>query len=336
MRVGITIGRHLVEQEKHFPQATGEFTALLWDLTIAFKIISKEVNKAGLAEILGMTDEENVHGERVRKLDVFAHQTIFKAMDHGGHLCVMASEEHPDILPIPEKFKKGKYVLLYDPLDGSSNIDVNVSVGSIFSILRKQSAGPDGSLQDCLQRGTEQVAAGYAIYGSSTMMVYTTGKGVFGFTLDPSIGEFLLSHPQIRIPLRGSTYSINEGNQSEWDQASRRYIDFLKCGDSGRRYSLRYIGTLVADFHRNLLSGGIFLYPGSYRNPEQPRAKLRLLYEANPLALLAEQAGGKASTGRERILDITPAALHQTVALALGSREEVELYERFCRDYPPA
>lgn len=328
-----TIGRHLVDQEKNFPQATGEFTNLLWDLTIAFKIISKEVNKAGLAEILGVTGSENIHGEEVRKLDVFAHEVIFRAMDHGGHLCLMASEESPDILSIPEKFKKGKYVLLYDPLDGSSNIDVNVSIGTIFSILRKKSPGADGTLEDCLQPGLQQVAAGYVVYGSSTMLVYTTGQGVFGFTLDPSIGEFLLSHPNIHIPGKGAIYSINEGNSATWDPRTQRYIQYLKSGaaNNGKSYSLRYIGSLVADFHRNLLKGGIFLYPASFRRNEKPKPKLRLLYEANPMAFIIEQAGGKATTGEKRILEIVPEKLHQKVPLILGSPWDVDLYERFYR-----
>lgn len=328
-----TVGRHLVDQEKHIPGATGEFTALLWDLTIAFKIISKEVNRAGLAEILGLTGQENIHGEKVRKLDVFAHQTIFRAMDHGGHLCLMASEEDPEIMPIPDKFKKGNYVLIYDPLDGSSNIDVNVSIGTIFSILRRRSRGPEGTLDDFLHPGSEQVAAGYAIYGSSTMLIYTTGRGVFAFTLDPAIGEFVLSHANLHIPSRGSIYSINEGNTEVWDEGTRKYIQFLKTpqANQGKAYSLRYIGTLVADFHRNLIKGGIFLYPASYKSPQQPKAKLRLLYEANPLAFIVEQAGGRASTGTERILDIHPTSLHQTVPLAIGSPEDVALYEKFVR-----
>lgn len=329
-----TIARHLVDQEKHFPQATGEFTRLLWDLTIAFKVISNEVNKAGLVQILGLTGEENVHGEQVRKLDVFAHRTIFKAMDHGGHLCLMASEECPEIMPIPERFKKGKYVLVYDPLDGSSNIDVNVSIGSIFSILRKKSAGSDGTLEDCLQPGTEQVAAGYVIYGSSTMLVYTTGQGVHGFTLDPSIGEFLLSHPNIQIPARGSVYSVNEGNFYSWDTGTQSYIQSLKTSatTNGKPYTLRYIGSLVADFHRNLLLGGIFLYPASRSSGGECKPKLRLLYEANPLAFIVEQAGGKASTGHKRILDIQPTSLHQRIPLAIGSRADVELYEKFLQE----
>ena len=288
-----TIGRHLMEQQKNFADSTGNFTSLMWDLTIAFKVISTEVNKAGLLDVLGLTGETNVHGERVKKLDVFAHDTIFKSMDHGGHLCLMASEESADILPIPAKFKKGKYILLFDPLDGSSNIDVNVSVGTIFSILRRKSEGPDGRLEDCLQPGTEQVAAGYVVYGSSTMLVYTAGGGVHGFTLDPSIGEFLLSHPNIKVPPRGSIYSINEGYHDQWDERTREYIQSLKNSRDGNKpYSLRYIGSLVADFHRNLLQGGIFLYPASYQDPDNPRPKLRLLYEGNPLAFIVEQAGG--------------------------------------------
>ncbi len=328
-----TIGRHLVGQERAFPEATGEFTNLLWDLTIAFKIISKEVNKAGLAEILGLTGRENVHGEEVQQLDEFAHETIYKAMDHGGHLCLMASEEHEEILPIPDRFKKGKYILIFDPLDGSSNIDVNVSIGSIFSILRKQSPGEDGTLEDCLQPGYRQVAAGYVIYGSSTMLVYTSGQGVFGFTLDPSIGEFLISNADIKTPARGKVYSINESYSNYWDEGTRRFIEHIKAGKAGRAYSGRYIGSLVADFHRNLLRGGIFLYPAISKEPGKPKPKLRILYEASPLAFIVEQAGGKASTGRERILDIEPRKLHQRVPLVIGSREDVQLYERFFQEH---
>jgi len=209
MKPFYTIGRHIVEQEKHFPDATGEFTNLLWDLTIAFKIISREVNRAGLADILGMAGRRNVHGEDVLKLDVFAHDVIVRAMEHGGHLCLMASEESPEVIEIPKRYRKGKYILLFDPLDGSSNIDVGISVGTIFSILRKQSPGESGQLQDCLQPGIQQVAAGYVVYGSSTMLVYSTGQGVNGFTLEPSVGEFLLSHPNLKIPEVGSIYAFS-------------------------------------------------------------------------------------------------------------------------------
>ena len=327
----VTIQRHIVEQERLYPRATGDFTGLLWDLTLAAKSISREVNKAGLADILGLTGEINIHGDVVKKLDVYANERICKAMDHGGHLCIMASEENEDVIPIPDEFPKGKYVLLFDPLDGSSNIDANVSVGTIFSIYRKKTTGKEATIEDCLRRGTEQVAAGYIVYGSSTMMVYTTGQGVHGFTLDPSIGEFLLSHENIKIPTKGKIYSINEGNANTWDEGTKKYIAYLKENDSttGRPYSLRYIGSLVADFHRNLLYGGIFLYPADYKDPKKPKAKLRLLYEASPLAFVIEQAGGLASIGKERIMDIQATELHQKVPLIIGSKEDVLTYEKF-------
>jgi len=327
----VTIQRHIVEQERLFPKATGDFTGLLWDLTIAAKTISREVNKAGLADILGLTGEENVHGDAVKKLDVYANERICKSMEHGGHICIMASEENEDVIHIPDEFPKGKYVLMFDPLDGSSNIDANVSIGTIFSIYRRKTTGKEATIEDCLRKGTEQVAAGYIIYGSSTMMVYTTGQGVHGFTLDPSIGEFLLSHENIQIPSKGRIYSINEGNTNTWNEGTKRYIAYLKEKDSAteRPYSLRYIGSLVADFHRNLLYGGIFLYPADYKDPKKPKAKLRLLYEANPLAFIVEQAGGTASTGKERILDIQAAELHQKVPLIIGSKEDVLTYEKF-------
>ncbi|MDR4509695.1 MAG: class 1 fructose-bisphosphatase [Candidatus Brocadiaceae bacterium] len=327
----VTVQRHIVEQEKEHPEATGTFTSLLWDLTIAAKIISREVNMAGLANILGLTGKKNVHGEAVKKLDIYSNEVIIHAMDHGGHLCAMASEENEEFIPIPNKHPKGNYVLMFDPLDGSSNIDANVSVGTIFSIYRKKTPGVEGALEDCLRKGMEQVAAGYIVYGSSTMLVYTTGHGVHGFTLDPGIGEFLLSHENIQIPSRGKTYSINEGNTNTWDENTRKYISYLKEKDAatGRPYSLRYIGSLVADFHRNLLYGGIFLYPKDYKDQAKPKAKLRLLYEAAPLAFIVEQAGGKASTGTERILDIEAKELHQKVPLIIGSKEDVEMYETF-------
>ena len=327
----VTIQRHIIEQERLYPKATGDFTGLLWDLTLAAKTISREVNKAGLADILGLTGEQNVHGEVVKKLDVYANERICKAMDHAGHLCIMASEENEDIIPIPDEFPKGKYVLLFDPLDGSSNIDANVSVGTIFSIHKRKTTGEEATIEDCLRKGAEQVAAGYIVYGSSTMMVYTTGSGVHGFTLDPSIGEFLLSHESIKIPPKGKIYSINEGNANTWDEGTKKYIAYLKESDqtTGRPYSLRYIGSLVADFHRNLLYGGIFLYPADCKDPKKPKPKLRLLYEAAPLAFIVEQAGGIASTGKERIMDIQAAELHQKVPLIIGSKEDVLIYEKF-------
>jgi fructose-1,6-bisphosphatase I len=324
----MTIERHIIEQQKQFPQATGEFSALLYDIAFAAKVISRDVRKAGLVDILGYTGSENVQGEQVRKLDEFADEVIFKAMDHTGRLCVMACEEREDVIPIPDEFKCGHYVLLYDPLDGSSNIDANVSIGTIFSIYRKISSGERGTKEDCLQPGHQQVGAGYVIYGSSTLLVYTAGRGVHGFTLDPTVGEFLLSHENIQIPKRGAIYSVNEGNTNNWDEGMKRYINYIKTPDktAGRPYSSRYIGSLVADFHRNLLYGGIFLYPADKKSP---KGKLRLLYEANPLSFIVEQAGGAGSNGQQRILDLQPADLHQRTPLIIGSHEDVKEAEEF-------
>jgi fructose-1,6-bisphosphatase I len=321
----VNIQTHIAEQQRLHPNASGEFTAMLWDLVLAVKMIAREVRRAGLIDILGAVGTQNVHGETVQKLDLYALDRIIESMAHGGHLCCMASEERTNVIPIPAKYRKGNYVLLFDPLDGSSNIDVNISIGTIFSILRKTSKGDDGCLDDCLQPGLRQLAAGYVIYGSSVMLVYTVGQGVHGFTLDPTVGEFLLSHPNMTIPPRGKTYSINEGNSAAWDPGTANYVKHLKERDSAsnRPYSLRYVGTLVADVHRTLINGGIFMYPAS------PKPKLRLLYEANPMAFLMEQAGGRATTGAQRILEVQPTELHQKVPLVLGSREDVEAYEAF-------
>lgn len=325
----ITIERHIIEQQRRYPQATGALSHILYDIALAAKLISQEVRKAGITEdILGHTGDINVHGEQVRKLDEYAHDVIFRALDHSGHLAVMASEESEDIIPIPEKFSTGNYVLLYDPLDGSANIDANVSVGTIFSLHRKISSGERGSLEDCLQPGMRQVAAGYVVYGSSTMLVYTTGIGVHGFTLDPGIGEFLLSHPEIRIPQPCQRiYSVNEGNSAQWSPEQRRLVDHLKGLDgSSKPYSARYIGSLVADFHRTLLYGGLFMYPGDRKNPQ---GKLRLLYEAAPVAMIAEQAGGRATDGTRPISEIQPEDLHQRTPLFVGARECIDAVERF-------
>ncbi len=319
----ITIDRHILEEERLHPSATGAFSSILYDIALAAKMITREVRQAGLVDILGATDTTNVHGEQVRKLDEYAHEVLFKALDHGGYLCCMASEEAEDVIPIPDRFPKGKYVVLFDPLDGSSNIDSNISVGTIFSIHRKVTPGEDGELADCLQPGRRQVAAGYVIYGSSTMLVYTTGNGVHGFTLDPSIGEFLLSHPDIRIPRPGERYySCNEGYYSRWSPRQQALVDHLKGLDGARPFKGRYVGSLVADFHRTLLHGGLFMYPGDSKNPN---GKLRLLYEAAPLAMVLEQAGGTAIDGERNILDVQPEALHERTPLILGSREYVEL-----------
>jgi fructose-1,6-bisphosphatase I len=331
----VTIEHHILEQQRSFPQATGEFTGLLYDIALAAKIVSREVRKAGLVEILGLTGEKNVQGEQVMKLDAFAHDTLVRMNNRTGRLCVMASEESAGAIPIPAEYPAGRYVLIFDPLDGSSNIDMNVSIGTIFSIHRKISEGPRGTLKDCLQPGYKQAAAGYIIYGSSTMMVYTTGQGVHGFTLDPSVGEFLLSHPHIQIPPRGKYYSTNEGNYAYWSKGVRRYVDHLKSPDevNGRLLSSRYIGSLVADFHRNLLAGGIFIYPADTKDPNKPHGKLRLLYEAAPLAFIAEQAGGRASDGTQDIMQIQPDSLHQRVPLFIGSREDVDQAKAFIREF---
>jgi fructose-1,6-bisphosphatase I len=324
----MTLERFINEQERLFPNATGNFSGLLHDLSLAAKLVWREVCKAGLVNILGTTDRMNVSGDEVRKLDEFADETIYKAMDHGGHLCVMASEENEDILHIPDEYPDGKYVLLYDPLDGSSNIDANITIGSIFSVYRRVSASGRGTLADCLQPGYKQVAAGYIIYGSSTIFVYSTGRGVHGFTLDPTVGEFLLSHESIRIPKRGKIYSLNEGNFSNWDDGVQRYVQYLKEQDTstGRPYSLRYIGTMVGDAHRTLLYGGIFSYPADKKNP---RGKLRLMYECNPMAFIIEQAGGRSSDGKQSILRVQPTSLHEHTPVFLGSEEDVKLCEAF-------
>jgi len=324
----ITIERHFLEQQKQHPGASGSLTAVLNDVAFASKLVRREVVRAGLADILGMAGTTNVQGEEVKKLDLFANERIINAIGQHGRFAIMGSEENEETI-IPPKNETGKYVLLFDPLDGSSNIDVNVSVGTIFSIYRITGDSPaEASLQDCLQKGLKQVAAGYVIYGSSVMMVYTTGNGVHGFTYDPTIGEFLLSHENITIPERGKYYSMNEGSWHQFNQSTKNYIDYLKEEDkaTGRPYSTRYIGSLVADFHRNLLTGGIFIYPATEKHKS---GKLRLMYEANPLAFICEQAGGKASNGKERILDIDPTELHQRTPLYIGSKEDVKVAEAF-------
>jgi fructose-1,6-bisphosphatase I len=319
----VTIERFIIEQERKFPEATGELSGILQDVALAAKMIANKVRSAGLADILGATENDNVQGERQQKLDVLANEIIIKAMDHGGRLCAMASEEEPDIIPIPEGFKTGKYCLLFDPLDGSSNIDVNVPVGTIFSVVRKITRGARGEMEDMLQPGRRQVAAGYVLYGSSTMMVYTTGQGVAGFTLDPSIGEFLLSHPDIRIPEEGRYLSVNDSYEQHWSEPVRALMRRYRGLDGQRKaMNVRYVGSLVADFHRNLLGGGLFAYPA---NAKAHKGKLRLLYEANPLAFICEQAGGAACDGERRILDVNPDELHQRTPLYIGSRKDVEM-----------
>lgn len=325
-RLGVTVSRQIMDSQKLHPEATGELSGLLNELIVAAKIISAEVNMAGLADILGQSGKTNVQGEAVQKLDDFANATIKRRMEQCGYICVMASEEEDGVIPVLDGYE-GKYTLAFDPLDGSSNIDVNVSIGTIFSVHRKLSNGIKGTEEDLLQKGSQQVAAGYIIYGSSTMLVYTTGEGVHGFTLDPSVGEFFLSHLDIRIPDRSKYYSVNEAYTNYWFDGTRKYIEYIKEIDesTGRPYSLRYIGSLVADFHRNLISGGIFLYPRDRKSTDKPEGKLRLLYEAAPMAMIVKEAGGMAITddGRD-ILEIEPVDLHQRVPLIIGCREDVE------------
>jgi fructose-1,6-bisphosphatase I len=317
----------LEEQRRRFPHATGEFSWLLSGITLAAKIIESRVRRAGLSDILGATGEDNVQGEAVQKLDVFANQALLHCLGARGNVAVMASEEDDKPIVVPRDRQHGRYVVVYDPLDGSSNIDVNVSVGTIFAIFRRK---PDprcerDPLTDVLQPGTQQLAAGYVVYGSSTMLVYTAGNGVHGFTLDPAIGAFVISHENIKMPAQGNLYSVNEANADTFPEGYRRFLARLRAGEAGQKYSSRYIGSLVADFHRTLLKGGIFLYPPT---AQHPRGKLRLMYEANPIAFLAEQSGGLATDGDRRILDIAPTGLHQRTPLLVGSRVEMELLKK--------
>ncbi|CAN5643261.1 class 1 fructose-bisphosphatase [soil metagenome] len=325
----ITISRHILEQQLKVPAATGEFSRLLSSLALAAKIISREVNRAGLGEILGAAGYLNVQGEQVTKLDVFAHRVICDLLSRSGRVCIMASEESEAPIEIPDDYPCGKYVVLFDPLDGSANIEINASIGTIFSIHKRITSEGKGTISDCLQKGDRQVCAGYMVYGSSTMLVYTTGQGVHGFTLDPGIGEFLLSHENMQIPAHGKYYSINEGTARHWTAGIANYVNSLKVAETDGLYALRYIGALVADFHRTLLTGGVFLYPA---NTFFPQGKLRLLYEAAPMALIAEQAGGRGTTGSERILNIQPETLHQRVPLIIGSRDDVSTVERFIHE----
>lgn len=321
-----TLDDFIIARQKDIPFATGELSGLLRDIGVAAKLVNREVNKAGLVDILGSHGSTNVQGEQVQKLDIFANEILKSSLMNSGECCGIASEEEDEHVSFEcvDHRSNAKYVVLFDPLDGSSNIDVNVSIGTIFSIYKRKSApGGPCTIEDFLQPGTEQVASGYVIYGSSTMLVYTTGKGVNGFTLDPSIGEFCLSHPDIITKVRSDTYSINQGYHHQFSRGVQDYLAF--CQDGAERkskpYRLRYIGSMVADVHRNLIKGGIFLYPAM---SSAPSGKLRLMYECNPLAFLAEQAGGEATTGTQRILDIKPAGLHQRVPILIGSKAMVE------------
>ena len=327
-RIGTTLTRLIIETQAGHPAATGEFSVLLAQIGLAGKIVANDLRRAGLNHILGLTGTTNVQGEAVKKLDVIANETFLKVFQHGGLVCAVASEEMEKAIHLPENWPQGKYMLLFDPLDGSSNTDVNMPLGAIFSVLRYEGTGGPPSQAELVRKGTAQVVAGYLMYGSSTMLVFTSGKGVNGFTLDPGIGEYLLTHENIRIPAKGQVYAVNEGNYHKWPAGTRRYVDYLKEPDkaTGRPYSGRYSGCLAADVHRILLGGGIYLYPGE---TDKPEGKLRLLYEANPLALVVEQAGGKASTGTQRILDVEPKVVHQRVPLLIGSADDVSMAEAF-------
>jgi fructose-1,6-bisphosphatase I len=326
----LTLDEFTIQQLRNIPHATGELSSLLRDIGLAAKRVNVEVNKAGLVDILGDTGTINVQGEEVKKLDVYANDQLTGVLRHGISCAGIASEEIDDFVAFDDEVSKNsKYVCLYDPLDGSGNIDVNVSIGTIFSIYpRVTPRGTAVTAQDFLQPGSKQVAAGYIIYGSSTMMVYGTRRGVNGFTLDQSIGEFTLSHPDIKCPGDGKIYSVNHGNFFRYDENVKRYIDTCqkKIKENGGPYTQRYIGSMVADVHRNLIKGGIFMYPGT---TDKPKGKLRLLYECNPLAFIVTVAGGKATNGKERILDVQPTELHQRSPLFIGSKlmmEELETY----------
>jgi fructose-1,6-bisphosphatase I len=329
----MTLGQFIIEKQSDHPFAKGELSRLLRDIGIAAKIVNREVNKAGLIDILGDAGAINIQGEKQQKLDVYANEQFISALRSGGECCIVASEENDDYINIDgEIAKNAKYIVAIDPLDGSSNIDVNVPVGSIFSIYRRLTKNSSPDISDVLQKGTEQVAAGYVIYGSSTVLVYTTGKGVNGFTLDPSIGEFCLSHPQMKIPKEGTIYSINEGYYVHFPQGVKDYIKYCQVEDkaTSRPYTSRYIGSMVADLHRNLIKGGIFIYP---QTSSAPNGKLRLVYECNPLSFIIEQAGGRATNGFSRILETEVYELHQRSAIFIGSEAMVIRAEQFMHAY---
>ena len=333
----ITIDRYFTEEKELHPNATGEFTYLMHDLIHAIRLIAFEVRRAGINDIMGITDFVNTNGDKVRKLDEYANEVIFRSMVQSGRLCAIVSEEYNDVIKIPKEYKKGKYILAYDPIDGSTNIDVGISIGTIFSLYKRldPNSVEEPTTDDFLQPGYKQEAAGYVLYGSSTLLVYTTGNGVTVFTYDPTIDEFILTIEKLRIPKRGTLYSCNESNSLGWDNKIQQYLNYLKMeNESGKvPYSLRYVATAVADVHRTLHYGGIYMYPSS---PNHPDGKIRLLYEANPLAMIIEQAGGRASTGTKRILDTKPSYIHQPVPFFVGSENDVLDAEMFIKGEHPS
>ncbi|WP_242204149.1 class 1 fructose-bisphosphatase [Aestuariivivens insulae] len=329
-----TLGEFIIDNQKHFKYSSGELSSLINSIRLAAKIVNHKVNKAGLIDILGASGDTNIQGEEQQKLDIYAHDVFMSALINREIVCGIASEEEDDFITVKGKHHNNdnKYVVLIDPLDGSSNIDVNVSVGTVFSIYRRITPlGMPVKIEDFLQKGSEQVAAGYIVYGTSTMLVYTTGYGVNGFTLNPALGTFYLSHPNMEFPKDGNIFSINEGNYSHFPQGVKDYIKYCQAEENDRPYSFRYIGSMVSDFHRNMIKGGIYIYPTSSKSP---KGKLRLLYECNPIAFITEQAGGKATDGFNRILDIQPTELHQRVPFFCGSLNMVKKAESFMKKYP--
>lgn len=327
-----TLGEFIIENQSSFKYSSGELSSLINSIRLAAKVVNHEVNKAGLVDIIGAAGDTNIQGEDQQKLDVYANEKFIQTMTNRNIVCGIASEEEDDFISInsQDENHQNKYIVLIDPLDGSSNIDVNVSVGTIFSIYRRVTpVGTPVTLEDFLQKGDKQVAAGYVVYGTSTMLVYTTGDGVNGFTLNPAIGSFYLSHPNMQFPVDGSIYSVNEGNYFDFPLGIKNYIKYCQKEEENRPYTSRYIGSLVSDFHRNMIKGGIYMYPQGSKNP---KGKLRLLYECNPMAFLAEQANGKASDGFTRIMDIEPVELHQRVPFICGSKNMVEKCEEFMRN----
>ena len=326
MHNGTTLTQFIIEEQRRIQGATGDFTSLLNDVVTACKVISNVVNKGALIGVMGSAESENIQGETQKKLDVITNEIFIKSNEWAGHLAAMASEEMEEIYPIPANYPRGKYLLVFDPLDGSSNVDVNISVGTIFSILRCPGEGDSPTAESFLQPGTKQVCAGYAIYGSSTMLVLTTGHGVNGFTLDRDIGEFILTHPDMMIPADTKEFAINASNQRFWEAPVQRYVEEClagKTGPRGKDFNMRWVASMVAEVHRILTRGGIFMYPKDTKDPAKA-GKLRLMYEANPMSFIVEQAGGASSTGRQRILDVQPEGLHQRVPVILGSKNEVE------------
>lgn len=324
--LGTTLSRFILMRERDHPGARGELSALLEAIGLAGRLVARATGRAGLADVLGITGQVNVQGEEVKKLDVLANEALVACLDHLGHCCVLASEENDDVIPIPDEHPVGDYAVAFDPLDGSGNTETSMPMGTIFSVYRRVTpAGTRGTSADFFRPGDEQVAAGYVVYGSSTMLVYTCGNGVHGFTLDPSVGAWFLTHPDLSVPPRGRTYSVNAGNREYWHSGVRGFVDRLESRDAdlGRPYGHRYVGALVADFHRTLLEGGLFLYPADTKDPERPSGKLRLLYECAPLAFVAEQAGGAATDGNRRVLDVPIETLHQRTPLFIGSRDDV-------------